>query len=138
MLHCVFQYRSTSDASSLSLLDALPISDPSPARLEVRGVHFEVDRTLSPSGLFQGEQSGRVARLDIQLPELAPLVLSGIDLRDRVSEDAGRLAAEFGSRVEEVRYGDAPLGALELNWSVRDLQIAALRELAELLALHAD
>src|SRR5690606_41002123 len=76
MLHCVFQYRSTSDASSLSLLDALPISDPSPARLEVRGVHFEVDRTLSPSGLFQGEQSGRVARLDIQLPELAPLVLS--------------------------------------------------------------
>lgn len=116
----------------------LRAADPSPARLEVRGVHFEVDRTLSPSGLFQGEQSGRVARLDIQLPELAPLVLSGIDLRDRVSEDAGRLAAEFGSRVEEVRYGDAPLGALELNWSVRDLQIAALRELAELLALHAD
>src|SRR5690606_26106564 len=83
-------------------------------------------------------ESARVSRVDLTLADMAPLVLSQLDLRDRISQNGDLLAAEFFGQVASVSYADQPLGSLRLDWSAHDLDAAGLMALADLLNRYAE
>lgn len=116
----------------------LSASGEQPGGVSLHDFRLDLDRVRGESGLFLGEQSSRLGRVEVSWSGMAPLVLHGVDLRDRVSEEASLLAAEFAGQVREVTYADQPLGSVRMAWSARDLDAVALKALADLLAGYAE
>lgn len=109
-----------------------------PGTLHVQDFRFDMDRVKGDAGIYLGEESARVSRVDLTLADMAPLVLSQLDLRDRISQNGDLLAAEFFGQVASVSYADQPLGSLRLDWSAHDLDAAGLMALADLLNRYAE
>ncbi len=68
-----------------------------PTRVGLQGLQVVFDRHKGPSGLFLGEQSVTLERLDVHWPGLEPLVLTELAQRDRLSQTDDLLAADLTS-----------------------------------------
>lgn len=108
------------------------------ANVSLHDFRLDMDRAKGAAGVFLGEQSARIARMEMNWPGMAPLALNDIGMRDHISQTADLLSAEFVSHVGEVTYAGNPLGSLHMDWSARDLNAAAVKELTDLAARYVD
>ncbi|HTO18475.1 MAG TPA: YdgA family protein [Pseudomonas sp.] len=109
-----------------------------PMRLDLQGFQLTVDRHQGPSGLFLGEQSVALDRLELHWPGLEALVLSKLAQRDQLSQTDNQLAATLNLEVGELAYAGQPLGALRMDWSANDLNAEAVVALADLIGGYAE
>lgn len=109
-----------------------------PTRVGLQGLQVVFDRHKGPSGLFLGEQSVTLERLDVHWPGLEPLVLSELAQHDRLSQTDDLLAADLTLELAGLSYAEQPLGALRMDWSARDLNAGAIVALADLIGSYAE
>jgi uncharacterized protein YdgA (DUF945 family) len=118
----------TMDSLRLSTLSA----DNTPLRLELRNLRIDSDRHLGESGFYLGTDNATLGTAELRYGKEPPLLLKSLKQSAASEESGSSLSASIGYDIGMISYGGHEIGAAQLAWNLKNLDIQASRSLFKL------
>lgn len=120
------------DGNMDSLVLAVSAADKEPVLMELRGLSLDSDRSKGASGFYLGRNDVKLASVEVKVGERLPLLLKDFSQTDTLEETGSNLAARVTYDIGMISYNGKDIGAAQMIWGLKNLDIAATQSLVKL------
>ncbi|QBF25644.1 DUF945 domain-containing protein [Pseudomonas tructae] len=108
----------------------LSAADRAPLKVEIKGLSLTGDMTKTPFGFYVGKMDVALAdNVATFGDEQKVLTLKGLAQNNEYKNDGDKLSVRMEYKVADINFDGKPIGAAEMVWSLKSLDIPAMQAL---------